>query len=110
MRKEDLKIGYLLECRNGELKMLMPTSYGTVLISKSHNFYEFDSLKDDLTTTFSEDFDIMKVYGFSVFNSEALKFNIDKRPLLWERKDRKEMTISEIEKELGYSIKIIKEN
>lgn len=30
--------------------------------------------------------------------------------LIWERKDQKEMTIAEIEKELGYSIKIIKED
>ena len=28
----------------------------------------------------------------------------------WKREDKKEVTISEIEKELGYPIKIVKEN
>lgn len=30
--------------------------------------------------------------------------------LIWEREDKKEMTIKEIEEELGYSIKIVKED
>ena len=34
---------------------------------------------------------------------------IEGRNLIWERKKKKEMTIAEIEKELGYSVKIVKE-
>lgn len=111
MQKSDLKIGYLVECRNGVKKMLMPNEYRTVLVSKDGFYYDLNSLKDDLTTDFDEDFDIMKVYGLSKFSTEVLTFDIDHRDLLWEReKSKKEMTISEIEKELGYSIKIIKED
>lgn len=109
MRKSDLRIGYLLECRNGELKMLMPTTGQDILIAKHGGYYQISALKEDLTTDFSEKYDIVKVYGFSSYSSSVLDFDKRGRELLWER-DKKEMTIAQIEKELGYSIKIIKED
>lgn len=55
--------------------------------------------------------DIMEVYGHSRYASSTLEFNTDDRELLWKREeDKKEMTLAEIENELGYSIKIIKES
>lgn len=75
MRKSDLKIGYLLECRNGELKMLMPTTGQDILIAKHGGFYGISALKEDLTTDFSEKYDIVKVYGFSSYRSCALDFD-----------------------------------
>lgn len=108
MEKSDLKIGYLLECRNGQLKMLMPTTHGEILISERGDFYEKNSLKNDLTTDFSKEYDIVKVYGFTRHMTRALDFDKNYRELLWNR-EKKEMTVAQIEKELGYSIKIIKD-
>lgn len=107
MKKSDLKIGYLLECRNGILKMLMPSEDTLVLMGQDGCYYEIDALKDDLTTNFDKDFDIVKVYGLSKYHSRVLDFDKCDRKLLWTNQ-KKEMTVEQIEKELGYSIKIIK--
>lgn len=69
---------------------------------------------DNLTSKTGDiSFDIVKVYAQN--EGKYIDGNVlseDKEAffdLIWERKV-KEMTISEIEKELGYSIKIINEN
>ncbi len=74
-----------------------------------------ETLYNDNLTSKTGDirFDIVKVYAQN--EGKYIDGNVlseDKEAffdLIWERKV-KEMTISEIEKELGYSIKIINEN
>ena len=72
------------------------------------------SYNEDLTIKDScKKYDIMKVYAQNkgqYINGGVFTKKISDFDLMWERDDKKEMTISEIEKELGYSIKIIKEN
>lgn len=64
----------------------------------------------------SDDYDIVQVYEVPLCSFWRFRYIdtmidtlISKCELIWEREEKKEMTIAEIEKELGYSIKIIKE-
>ena len=50
-------------------------------------------------------YEITRVMGFGRMLSSAE----EKGKLIWEKKTVKEMTVAEIEKELGYSIKVVKE-
>lgn len=59
---------------------------------------------DDLTRENGfNDHDIMKVYGRV---QSFYKVNATKN-LLWERKEIKKMTLEEIEKALGYPVKVV---
>ena len=73
------------------------------------------SYNNDLTIkSKNREFDIMKVYAQNngeyidagVLDKNALKY-MDK---IWERKEKRKMTVSEICKELGYDVEIIKED
>ena len=64
----------------------------------------------------NKNYDVVEVYripdyGFQYIRKQTLKELIKNNlvTLIWEREEKKEMTIAEIEKELGYSIKIVKE-
>lgn len=52
------------------------------------------------------------MYGFAKYIANAIDVSTDRRELLYRSENIKvkEMTISEVEKELGYPIKIVKED
>ena len=111
MKKSDLKTGMVVETRNGEkyLVMLEPDCGGRELINFSRGYMSLSSYNDELMLEKSyEELDIMKVYSVGISISwllsdkKSMKFK-----LIWERNEPKEMTIAEIEKELGYKIKIV---
>ena len=108
MKKSDLKVGYVVKFRNNEMGIIMQTNQGLIIIQKNETFNNFYFLNEDLTNE-NKDYDIMEVYGFTDRNHTALRISTKDRELLWKREDKKEMTISEIEKELGYPIKVVKE-
>jgi len=118
--KKDLKIGYLVRHRNGTLKMVMPIQSGSpekcllVLVSSTGLWSELNAYSEDLISKCASSkgtLDVLEVYGYSEYSTTALEFNTSHRHLLWKREEpKKEMTIADIEKELGYSIKIIKES
>ena len=112
MEKSELKVGYLVRYRNGELRIVMPVekSYGFVFINEEGSWMGYEDYNKSLMCIGDKEFDIVEVYGFSKYIPDVLKTNINDRELLWKREGEKEMTISQIEKELGYSIKIIKED
>lgn len=105
--KADLKDGMILEFRDGFRYMLMgKRAYG------KNGWSDFDrGHKDDLTSSiFNNDTDVMKVY---LVKDDARGFLYDlfsdkNLVLLWEREEEtKEMTVAEIEKKLGYKVKVI---
>ena len=49
----------------------------------------------------------MAIYGYSQHPRNAWRRAQTDRSLIWERKEQKQMTVAEIEKALGYPIKII---
>lgn len=106
--KDLIEVGSVVECR-----------YGTKYIYLNGLFLNSDGvarMDDGGLDVFSADliyleenecFDIMRIY-----KSECERLNDLFKPEyltpVWERKEPKEMTIKEIEKELGYPVKIVK--
>lgn len=108
-KREDIKVGYVLELDNSEdhLVMVLPGKYSTC-ISGMHDWWDLDEFGEDLVYS---DSPITKIYGFAV-NDTAHKLSTEDRELLWERKPTipiKEMTVAEISAALGYEVKIVKE-
>lgn len=110
MELKDLKFGYIVEFREGSVGMVAKGQDRAIILSKDNTYIPLDYYNDDLKCTNSQKLDIMEVYGYNFYESYALEISTDDRELLWERKETKEMTVSQIEKELGYPIKIIKED
>lgn len=117
MKNEDLKTGMILECKSGDLAMVLKgTEKGDIVSGDTWQpIYSNSSIVKDLN--------VVKIYqpknnsSFLGKNSgfEQRKINTKENALgfadyevIWS-KDKKEMTIAQIEKELGYPIRIIKE-
>lgn len=117
--KDDLKVGYVVQRRDGTLFMVVPVmskggannEYEMRIVDKEYHWDSIPKYSDDLKTDNNfTGFDIVKVYGFSKYANNCLQISTENRNLIWERKEeiKKEMTVEEIEKELGYSVKIVK--
>lgn len=107
LTKSDLKDGMVIENREGTILLLV----GDVLMN-SNQYMWSTTIKDDLTHKIFRDLDIVKVYTTSG-NTFSTVLNESNLTLIWERKEEpshKEMTVEEIEKELGYKIKVIADN
>ena len=106
MKKQDLKTGMLVQFRNGEVYMLINDAL--VRDGGWNSLYSFDN---DLNDIYSFDkFDIVKVSKVLQHNYLMPRYWNEKtlnNNLLWEREETKKMTVSEIQKELGYKIEII---
>lgn len=120
-KKDDIKPGYLVEHKNGLLRLVTFTNNNKpdkILVSDEGQWGYLHNYSDELTVDFNSGYDIVKIYGFTRWCYEALMCETDGRPLLWERKEEKveekkpepkKLTVAEIEKELGYSVEIISE-
>lgn len=102
--KADLKTGMVVECRDGSRRLVV----GEKFMGQA-SWTEFGNYTDDLKNRIKSDFDINMVY-----ESNGNKFNtvFEDRYLtiIWKREEEpehKEMTVEEIEKELGYKIKVV---
>lgn len=113
---KDLKIGQLVLLNNIDTYLVMPMNDdfgGYVLVNRKGEYLECASYNSDLTHSNNESFNIMSVYDRPMMKRYTLDFTIDdkRRKLLWKRQTPIEMTIEEIEEELGYPITIVnKEN
>ena len=109
MKKSDLKTGMVVESRNGDkyLVMLNPDCEGKDLICFSGSYMSLKDYTDTLEYP-NSDYGIVKVFtiGKSISYILSAKALLEFK-LIWEREERKEMTLKEIEKELGYKIKIV---
>lgn len=102
MTKKDLRDGMIVETRRFGSYVVMDDCKVARTID---GFISLDDQNDDLTYV-DDDFTIDKVYA-----NDTGKYSLEnmfKNPgkLLWERTTVKEMTLEEIEKELGYKIKL----
>lgn len=102
MKKADLKVGYLVKYRNGDLRMVMPITQcsGFVFVNEKGFWLGYEDYDEQLLCTSGKEFDIIEVYGFSRLPIFTLKTETNDRELLWQREDKKEMTIDEIKKNL----------
>ena len=105
--KADLKDGMVIENRGGTMLLLI----GDVLMN-NNQYIGSTNIQDDLTHKMFRNLDIVKVYTTNGTTFSTI-LNESNLTLIWERKEEpkhKEMTVEEIEKELGYKIKVIADN
>lgn len=105
--KDLIKSGTVVKVRNGMkyicINGIFMSESGFTCLTDVNNLNE-----DLYFKTQGKDFEIIEIYKTyasilsNLFDDEYLE-------LVWKRPERRELTIEEIEKELGYSIKIIKE-
>lgn len=109
--KADLETGMVVEYRDGDRRLVINDYlYG-------FNYWmRIGSYDDSLLYLGSPGLDIMRVYRINVNNLRILKkvFELRNLELIWERQEEsepevEEMTLAEIEKELGRKIKIVSE-
>ena len=110
MELKDLKFGYVVELRDGTFGMIAESQDRPIIIDKDKVYIPLINYKDNFENKYNKGIDIMKVYGYNFYECFALKISKDDRELLWERKEKRKMTVSEICKELGYDVEIIKED
>lgn len=117
MKNEDLKTGMILECRNGDLAMVLKDTANGDIVSGD----TWQPISTDRNII--EDLSIVKIYqpknnqaylgkssGFErrKISTKPNVFGLRDYEVIWS-KDTKEMTVSQIEEVLGYPIRIIKE-
>ena len=109
MKKEftisDLKNQMVVEVRDGSKYIVVDNyllSYNSYLDISGYN----ENLCRKRNSCCSKDFDIMVVFK-PVYSLNFENINIDTN-IIWQRLEPKKMTKTEIEKELGYEIEIIK--
>lgn len=112
----DLKTGHIVTLRDGtKLVMykdvaLSTSSDRSFLVSDSDEWREFDGkYHEDLMHITCDQFDIMKVER-PVYIVDLGTTNTKYTEVVYEHIKPKEMTLAEIEKELGYKIKLVEES
>jgi hypothetical protein len=115
--KADLKVGYVVKTRARGLFMVTRNDTDQlVMVGPSDGWMPIYEYNDDLTDSNRTSldgseawaaYDIVEVYGYSMLNGRTLKVETAHRKLLWKREEPKEMTLEEVEKALGYPVKII---
>ena len=100
MTRDDLKDGMICEQRDGDLMMWLN---GNLIGEKRW----CSGIGRDLKDTYgNEECDIVKVYKTNAYKlSDVLSQKY--LTLIWERKEPKEMTLEDIERELGYPVRIV---
>lgn len=117
--KNDLKTGMFAKTRNGEKWFVLRDSiYGDKLVSledratRDYNYIRFERINDDLTCSIEKDhsYDVVLVVFPGLYPELG---NPDEElrtaPHVYERKEVKELTVAEIEKLLGYKVKVVSE-
>lgn len=114
--KDYLKVGYVVKTRARGLYMVaVNANEELVMANTSQGWMPLHEYNDDLTDsgrtslfgTADENYDIVEVYGYSRKNHTTVSVSTEDRTLLWKREEPKEMTLEEIEKALGYPVKIV---
>lgn len=106
--KSDLKDGMVVEHRDGDRYMVL----GNILISDEGN-WELGCYNNNLIYDGCHDYDICYVYRVKStleMDFEDIFRKDDYLELIWKREEPyKEMTVEEIEKQLGHKVKIVGE-
>ena len=96
MEKKDLKVGYLVEVRDGDKGVIMPVNNRDEL-----NICRYDDMGISNLIDYNEDltcnkggsnYDIIRVWGYAP-SLKALTLETNTRKLLWERDPKKSITL-----------------
>ena len=106
MTKKDLENGMVVETRGGDRHLVIKKSGVINFMSlDGKTFFDEEDIEDDMTFPEWCDYcNIMKVFA----GGTTLNDCRETTDLIWERKESKEMTVAEIEKALGYPVKVVK--
>ena len=112
MTLNDLKTGMIVTIRDGNSYIVMRDfiDSGDVLAGLSCSniisgtWISLSSYNQDMTHSAFPNLDIVNVYASSVYSADTPK------KLLWERKEYKEVTMSDIEEKFGCKVKIVEED
>lgn len=114
MTKSDLIAGkHVVETREGRRFLIFDSKEEKFMFETNGEFMLLESYDEYLMMIDgAREFDIMKIYEVK---KPANKFSMNKYceqclNLIWERTEPKEMTMAELEEELGYKVKIVKEH
>ena len=113
MTKRDLKVGMVVELKTLDddgsfLCIVMSTEHDGMCLSGEAYWCPLDTFDEGLMDKRYNRF-ITNIYGFSSSVRRANQCITNHRKLLWKREELKELTVSEIEKLLGYPVKIVRE-
>jgi hypothetical protein len=118
MTKQDLRTGMVVELRNGEVYQVFLNAYSTyennqtvnTLVDLDEAHWEtLNNYRDNLTHVYHSELDVMGVYKSGFYTDVVKPSNYKSWKYTWVRKETKELTVKEIEKLLGYPVKIVKE-
>lgn len=111
MTKSDLRSGMVVETRNG--RNYMVSDFGGKLFGcgSSVAWVDFDRYTDSMKINDEKEYrtDIMKVYAPSCIGLPNETFR-SAMALIWEREEKRKLTVSQIEEILGYGIEIVAES
>lgn len=112
MKKSDLKPFYVVKTNGGFYYLVCQGDKGLCFV-RENGWLEFYELNENLEC-YDNFYTISEVYGYGRKGPFCNKISAENRELLWKRgkenndiEDAKEVTIEQIEKELGYKIKIV---
>ena len=89
MKKEDLKAGYVVELRSGELCICSNYKNGLTINDSKGGYCDFNNYDDYFRNAISDDCDIIRIYGLRNEPLFSNSISVCGRPLLWEH-DKKE--------------------
>jgi hypothetical protein len=101
-----LKIGYAYKTREGNMYLCAERkglNLNTLVTGESYNRYRSDG-----THTMYKSLDIVSVYRIQ--NNRTIKNIFDTIPIWTETTPAREMTVADIEKELGHGVKVVGED
>ena len=109
LKEKFIKQGYIAKRRSGKCSQVFKIANDELCFSYGNGMHGgYDSVSNDLRHCSNSGYDIMEVYGLPKHAMYVHNINTEGRELLWKREEVKEMTVEQIEKELGYTIKVIK--
>ena len=110
MTKSELKPGYVVRYRDGNLRMVMPLENELILVEMVFEDPCYSTLtyhNEDLTCRHCPSCDIMEVYGFSNSRWYVWTFEENDRELLWQRNKKKKYTYAQLREILGEEFEVV---
>lgn len=105
MKKSDLKSGMVVETREGNRYLVIKDGDLLYFMNSNESTYLEDIYGDDLLSTQSDNFDIMKICD-KTLTFKDVKYTTN---LLWEREKPRKMTIEQLERIFGFPVEIVEE-
>ena len=110
MRKSDLKDGYVVKYRNGNLRMVISINDGMALVGDHGQWMDVAVYNDNLTNSYenSSQFDIVEVWGRTDLPNRALNVGTANRKSIWVRTSKQYYIKSSLKDSDGFNLYLLK--